>query len=449
MIDLKNTTRQKLLEPEFAKRVFSEAYDYVRFVERRTYQLAEFLDKTLQIRPEGAMNELERSYSLWISKLRFAGLQFYSEKEVESFFEQRIYDALGSEDFDLMDVVIGRLVQIYISERDAFKERLRQALLRNNQRVPGSLVINNEQVPSVVKNWFRDYFRKVGTEGVDKLKEAQYFSDNINFKKLPYTEQKKLKELFHLFERLGIPSLTPEGIEDTMTMIDDDGNIFDLQNGRFVLIAKQKTFEPMKPKNGKSQVINIDKSVMESAPVGQSDPLALLKKKYQDYRLQRQVVLDLEDQLVNDTKGEPEMVKRELAQASRQNEKIKVIACLKILARQGSLATALSDNLAWHAAVQEYIQKKYASQYKPDEINSATFALKSDPGSPAGISELLQYLLREKLEFDENDSALVGVEIGQLMGVRYEGLAYGDQETGNFTWAKNYIKNSKLVSEND
>ena len=73
--------------------------------------------------------------------------------------------------------------------------------------------------------------------------------------------------------------------------------------------------------------------------------------------------------------------------------------------------------------------------------------LKINSETSAAISEFLQYLLREKLRLDENTSALIGVEIGQLMGGEYQGVAYGNPDNGNFEWEKNKIENGCLVSE--
>ena len=73
--------------------------------------------------------------------------------------------------------------------------------------------------------------------------------------------------------------------------------------------------------------------------------------------------------------------------------------------------------------------------------------LKMEAKNPAAISELLQYILKEKLKLNENDSALIGVEIGQLLGEAYQSLAYGNQVTGSFEWSQNKIVDKKLVSE--
>jgi hypothetical protein len=158
-------------------------------------------------------------------------------------------------------------------------------------------------------------------------------------------------------------------------------------------------------------------------------------------------VLELEDGILVRTQGEVEQIKKELAVASRNDEKNKVIACVKIMARQKALITALRDNPAWLEAVSGYIVSKYGQQYNPEDVTAALSNIKMDLTAPAALSEFLQYLLKDKLKMGENDSALVGVEIGQLLGDQYQGLAYGSQETGSFEWTKNKIEDQRLVSE--
>lgn len=437
MIDLKKITKEQLLNPVFAQEVFKETNEATLFISRHTKELAEFLVQRLGLDDlDRELSPLEKEYSVWVSRLRFAVLSHYSDRGAESFFEQRIYDAVGLEELDILEVVRVKLIDILIENRDDYKDRLRMALLRNTQPVPAqfSIVINNNKLESNVKNWFRDYFSQVGTEEDDKLKQAQYFSNNPNFGRLAYKDKEKLKILFRLYHRLIISSWTPEGVEETMTIMDKRGQLYDLQEGRFVRMIKDIS----KP------VLRKKESV---PPVSSLDSMELLKQKYQQYREQRRDVLRIEDGILVRTQGEVERIKKELATASRNNNKDKVIACLKIMARQKALITALHDNPAWFEAVSSYIVSKYGKQYEPDDVAESLSNLKMDSGTPAALSEFLQYLLKDKLKMSENDSALVGVEIGQLLGDQYQGLAYGNQETGSFEWIKNKIEEQKLVSE--
>jgi len=138
-----------------------------------------------------------------------------------------------------------------------------------------------------------------------------------------------------------------------------------------------------------------------------------------------------------------------LSAASRNNDAPRVIACLKVFARQGALAKALRSSPAWIEAVGTYFQKQYGGLYSEQEVSRATSALRSDPTTPAALSEFLQYILKEKLRMSENDSALVGVEVSQLMGGQYQSITFGNQATGSFEWAQGEIKNNELVLKSD
>lgn len=440
MLDLKKTTKNQLLDPVFSQEVFKEANEATLFIGRHTKELAEFFVQQLDLdNYDQELSSLEKEYLVWVSKLRFAVLTQYSDREVESFFEQRIYDAAGLEELDIWEVTRIKLIDVLIENRDVYKDRLRKALLRNIQPVPAqfAMVISNNKLESNVKNWFRDYFSQVGTEETDKLKQAQYFSNSPNFIKLADKDKEKLKILIHLYHRLGISSWTPEGVEETMTMMDKNGQLFDLQDGIFVRMDKETSKPLLKEKEPVSPVSQV-------SPI---DPMELLKQKYQTYRTQRQPVLKLEDGILVKTQGDVENIKKELAVASRNNDENRVVACLKILARQKVLQTALVGNPAWFEAVSNYIAPKYGQQYEPEEVTAALSNLKMNPTTPAAVSEFLQYLLIEKLGLSQDASALVGVEIGQILGDEYQGLAYGNQETGSFEWTKNKIESEKLVSE--
>jgi len=445
MMDLKETTIRKLLDPEFSEKVFKQAYDLVCFIDRQTREMAELLAQKLALDSDRELSSLEKEYSVLVSRLRFAALNHYTEAEIISFFKTRIYDALGLEEFSVRQRLKAKLLEILITERDAFKAQLREALTKNNQQIPVSqLVINKQNVPSTVQNWFRDYNIQVGMEAVSKVKQVQYFVDSPNFKKLSEEDKIKLKQLFNLFEWLKFSSLTPAGLEESITIVDENGNVMSMDEGRLV-----RLYRPVRRVPDKRTAIKpvLPTSSITEKALPSTDPFELLKQKYQVYRQQREPVLKLEDKILVRTEGDLEAIKRELATASRNNDKNSVVACVKILARQKILASSLKENQSWWQAVADYVEKKYTKQYKPKEIKQAISNLKLEPATPAILSEFLQYLLKEKLRLSENDSALVGVEIGQLLGGVYQSLAYGNPETGNFEWIKNKIENNKLVSE--
>ena len=82
-------------------------------------------------------------------------------------------------------------------------------------------------------------------------------------------------------------------------------------------------------------------------------------------------------------------------------------------------------------------------------VADAISNMKLDPVDPAALSEFLQYLLKERLNMSENGSALVGVEIGQILKESYQGIAYGNQVAGIFEWTKIKIENQRFIMEDN
>ena len=172
-------------------------------------------------------------------------------------------------------------------------------------------------------------------------------------------------------------------------------------------------------------------------------PLLLLKQKYQSYLNQRQHIMDLEIDLALKTQGDTAQIINKLMKASDNRDGDQLIACLLILARQKTMVTALRESTGWTG----YVQEKYSKLYNTQVVADAISNLKLDPVDPAALSEFLQYFLKERLKMSENDSALVGVEIGQILKDKYQGIAYGNQVAGIFEWTKIKIENQRFIIE--
>lgn len=297
-----------------------------------------------------------------------------------------------------------------------------------------TLGTTDRQLPATVTNLILDYNRlsKSDTER-GGLEEASYFNQSPNVRVFSPRDRGAALKILQIYDFVRFPPLEEMAREMVVSPVTFPGEVTGVG-----------------PKRGLPQTplaAPLPARIEEERPAVVIEPLELLKQKYQSYRSQRQSILRIEDAILVQTQGDAERLKKELASSSRQNDRRRVIACLKILAREKALVTALRDNPAWFTAVAEYIQKKYGGRYRADEVYYAVSNLKLEPTAPAAISEFLQYLLKEKLQMSESDSALVGVEIGQLLGGQYQSLAYGNQETGNFEWTKNKIVDKKLMSE--
>ncbi|MBU0597685.1 hypothetical protein KKF61_01660 [Patescibacteria group bacterium] len=386
--------------------------------------------------------ELEREHPTLFKKyqslviwLKFVSFHILLDSDIYNLMKDYLMTG-----FDLEIDIRGKIKILFRSSLDPYirgekRNMMLKALSQNNERVGNLKIIseaNNRQLPGTISNILMDFNRFTKTEGRrGSLEEVSYLDKSPNMRQLKAQDRDRVLKILQVYDFVRFPPLEEMARE---------------------LVVTPFTFRDQKraplPKRGlpTSPLKSPMETGRESAPA-EVDPLELLKQKYQTYRAQRQRILRLEDELMVQTKGEAETIKKELAQSTRQRETERVIACLKILARQGILFYSLRDNPAWLEATMKSVGEKYKKGNSAEAIRHAVSGIKEDPTSAVAISEFLQYLLRDKLNLTENDSALVGVEVGQLLGDEYQSLAYGDQESGSFEWTKNRIKDRKLVSE--
>jgi hypothetical protein len=354
---------------------------------------------------------------------------------IKEIFTSHILETLEAGD-DVRESYNEMLFNNFETEHLISQEELVKELLNNQEHVTkDSIHIGTVSQPPTIANWLKDYIAQNGAllESFDAMTLSKYMSGSQNMQRLPQDQKNIILHILQLFRNLKFyPDCMPENIYDW--------EIFPLEQK--AVSSKVRTAIGLE--SAQPSVAPIPSNVVRPA----KPPMELLKEKYQLYRRERSSILELEDQILVKTKGEPEAVKKELATAARTNDAKRVIACLRMLAAEKVLITSLQDNPSWFLAVSEYIQKKYASNYKSDDIAYAISNMKINPTTPAAISEFLQYMLRDKLGLSENDSALTGVELGQLLGGAFQGLAYGNQENGNFEWNKNKIVDRKLINEN-
>jgi len=377
--------------------------------------------------------ELFEKYQQQLVLLKAIIISVLHEKEIIPFLKTGLLASLAN-DIDLMDKIntFFYLHKDNITGYEARKSFI-AAVLQNNERFGLEKLEKDGGAKTekpFIKNWLKDFYGSYpANKELTRLEEIEYASNNINAKSLSTDDKKILLKLLRFFNFLRFPQPLESVVRETGP-------------------AKTRTAPPVQKAPVKAEpapVQKVEKQEEEELPTG--DPITLLKQKYQVYRQQREVVLKLEDQLMVKTQGDPEAVKRELATASRNGDKNNVIACLKLLASQKVLADSLRQNPAWWKAVSDYITKKYSDKFNQHEVGRALVNAKINSTSPAVISEFLQYLLKEKLRISENDSALIGVELGQLLGDVYQSIAFGNPETGNFEWITNKIVEGDFISE--
>jgi len=401
-------------------------------------KLFNFLQNTLEAHRnfEVQNSRLHKKYQALIVWLKFVALHVLLDDDLYTLFKDHLLEGVRLE----IDIRQG-VKNLFKTSWDPYlrgekRDIMLKAFSSNSEQFsPYKFVLGttDRQLPATVANLILDYNRlsKSDTQR-GGLEEASYFNQSPNVRMFSPRDRGAALKILQIYDFVRFPPLEELASEMVVSPVKLPGAVSEIAPKRG--LPQTPLAAPLPAREERPPAVTVE-------------PLGLLKQKYQSYRSQRQSILRIEDEILVQTQGDAERLKKELALASRQNDRRRAIACLKILAREKALVTALRDNPSWFTAVAEYIQKKYGGRYRADEVYYAVSNMKLEPTAPAAISEFLQYLLKEKLQMSESDSALVGVEIGQLLGEQYQGLAYGNQETGNFEWTKNKIVDKKLVSE--
>ncbi|MFA6027686.1 MAG: hypothetical protein WC752_02060 [Patescibacteria group bacterium] len=136
--------------------------------------------------------------------------------------------------------VINRLnTYLELEDRDKLKNKIQDILINSEQLITTERLVQEKTLlKPTLKNWFILYFADVGTGQTNKLKMAQFFSTNANFRKLVPDDQEKLKAIFNLYELFKLSSRAREGNEQEISYEDEEGPAV-VQYGQIERIPKR------------------------------------------------------------------------------------------------------------------------------------------------------------------------------------------------------------------
>lgn len=215
--------------------------------------------------------------------LAYICLPALDDKEVEHMLQHELMFQFHLPNYNLIQKIDYKLINIIvISERVIFKDRLRKALLEN-----GEIIIRNNEIKSI-SDWLRDYVSKVGLDGKDKLASAQYLMSIKANKNIEEKDRDRLTTIFKLYEKLSLPSDTPEGFEEELP-INFNGRLFILRRGVLEPIEKNKNVDMasdllsgnlVREKQGEKA---INKQPEQKAPLSQPSNLSVLEEALKNY----------------------------------------------------------------------------------------------------------------------------------------------------------------------
>ncbi|MBI4359657.1 MAG: hypothetical protein HY564_01000 [Candidatus Jacksonbacteria bacterium] len=395
-------------------------------------EFAEVLERVLAKHPEIEQTEPELFYRLQkdLILLKFVALTLISEKEALVLIEEYYADHHDIPYYDIWVKTRARLGgMILFEERDELKKKIRDALLRNNQILTqNGVVFETKERKGTVRNWLLDYHRAVGTDIADSLQITQYINNSQNTADLSQEERYRIAVLVHYYERLKRSSFTIDGLEGTQIFEGEDGHTYVLKDGELEDIDSNKELnkiikelqeqglwpkedgtEPRTPKAfgagsnadvvAVAQTQPLDQSILASyntLPV----PLDAIKAK----------TVELQGRIVR----EPQILEQILENQGSVKDKAYVVAALIL-------------------RITNYELSPRSGPHTDSALRRIPFA-----GRITNKEKLKQWIretLEDKLGWSDEDSAKLGIRIGNLLGEPFKGWAAYNKTTGRFEWS--------------
>jgi len=459
MLDLKQYNLQDKLNVSTISDSFQEISRFNMV--RECYGFAKDLETLLASQKIESIDPiLFSTYRQMIVRARWIALYWLSEQDIIKMFERDFVLSFEIPDFDHWEKLLPFLLGMFVFEdRDEFKHKIRGALLKNNEQITSA-------EPKTVVGWLTDYNVTVGTGIISRIASARYFASNHNFNQLDPADKEKIKHLLKFYERIKLSSLTIEGMESDIIMTRDNGDLIIFRNG-----VIEKINVPSKTAESKITVVPdwVAKQVIVPAVVEVVAPVVAVEPKIEVPVVvapKQEVMVENVPVVVSDTAvALPVIVREELAsvdvsaeekilasymlpkadveqinntifeiysgldpsrldftkllsdffyQAILDGHKMKVFACLRILAKDNTLLNMLGTD-------QRFVD---------------LVPLRQDQ-TKAQMSDILKFILQGKLGLSEKEAARWGAEVVHALRIHnssMKSIAEWDANTKAFKW---------------
>ena len=226
-------------------------------------------------------NIFNKYYEYFVA-VRFVILPGMESETIVRLIKKNFSFVLNHPEYDLESKIRYKIKTILdLSERDAFKAKIKTVLLENGARL-GRIKINVggvEKDPTIA-NWLKDYYMNVGIEPADAFKLNQHFTLSKNIKLLTPAEQIKLKNLFKFFELMKISSEKFPQYDEDFTVILPNGEINLFSGGKLEKIPQEalKIFNEITKiaeNENKSEEIEGLKKMLQNYPEGSLERRAI------------------------------------------------------------------------------------------------------------------------------------------------------------------------------
>ena len=288
-----------------------------------------------------------------------------------------------------------------MGERDNLRESLRRGLLRNRQLLTQEgVVIGTIEKKGTIANWLLDYTEKTGNEPANSLDISKYITNSQNAAHLSVEDRTKVLYLLRFYEALKLNSAYAAGIIESIPFKDKNelklllaGNIENVDKNKELMkiLNKKKNLAQKKQEKGAEKGSESRIGSEPSEPSG--DPILTAYSKLPIPLAQiREKVVDLQKRVeVN-----PKILEQILGNSEQVRDRAYVVAALFLAAKRGDLVR------------------------RADQVTTKQF---------------IRDILEKKLGWSAEDSAKIGIRIGNILGGEYKRWAYYDKGERRFRWA--------------
>ncbi len=355
------------------------------------------------------------------------------ENDVIQLFETKINALkLLPPETSLRDLFRRRLLTVPLEERNAFKARVRDALLRDKEQItkPFAAFGSKLERGGTVANWVTEYLSMMRDAKNDALLQARFFNEHPTFRTLPADEQNILKELFATLEMTRTDSLKVDGYEG-LKLVEVDGKLVEYDGGVFSDLGTEfQTLAEKLPAHYRTL------SAQEKLRLRFADPPALAA-----------ALAAAMEQIRREAGSDPrklrELVAQDLvnAQAKKKPPMERVAAALRLYASVFDFKTLLNER-ALNDAVRLFLER----EKRTVDLDS----FKVFPQAPQFLKLFLQVVFENMLGLPEGEAARQALQVANIARVRGDGtlmdVAFYDEDVDGFHWTVPLHKIAAAVS---
>jgi len=363
-------------------------------------------------------------------------MMMLSDNDVIEIFQKDIiwYFRDMMENIDLWEKVRGKLITIFdYVARDEFKEKIKKALLVNIEFITENKIIRNDtDYPPTIKDWLLDYTSVIGNGKADAIKMNEYFIQSRNFQTLSEKSKIAIRTLLNLFEKIKRTSQDPDGIEESVDIIEDgekkilgDGTFQGYDQRVVDLVKKFEAAGLIEPEE-KELVAG---QIVPAAVSGSEDSTQIVLAYRGDAKFAN-TIKQAEAKLARATGGDKMKLRDEFFNAVQLKNIANAVAAFRLLAQGNDLMNFMAGD----ARLNKFLLSVWTKKYGPAFVKE--FSAK--PAEPKFVRAFLQYVLQERLNMSESDAARIGAQLGNILvnagAAKYEQMAYFDVAGKRFKW---------------